>query len=107
MERRWTERTRIRLPVDVCDHGVVNGSYHTRDVSLGGVFVEMPMTKNMVDSYLDLHFKLGENGQYTKHRITGKVVRVTAEGVGLTFKEFDAVAFRSLQEVVRLKESIS
>lgn len=107
MERRWTGRTRIRLPVDVCDQGVVNGSYHTRDISLGGVFVEIPMVQYVADTYLDLHFKLGENGHYTKHRIKGKVVRITAEGVGLTFKEFDAVAFRSLQEVVRLKESQS
>ena len=101
MERRWAERMQINLDVDVCYQGVVHGTYQTHDMSLGGVFIQTQSGAHLADAHVDLRFNLGSQGQYTKHRIKGKVVRVTDDGVGLVFREFDAVAFRSLQEVLR------
>jgi PilZ domain len=101
MERRWTERTSINVPVDLSYAGVQTEECRTRDIGLGGVFVELPKEVNLAaETSVELTFKLGAAPQLTKHRINARVVRVTEDGVGMMFRDFDAIAFRSLQEVL-------
>ena len=101
MERRWTERTSINVPVDLSYTGVQTEECRTRDIGLGGVFVELPKTVNLAaETPVELTFKLGSGPQLTKHRINARVVRVSGDGVGMMFRDFDAIAFRSLQEVL-------
>jgi len=101
MERRWTERTPINVPVDLSCTNVQNEECRTRDIGLGGVFVELPKTVNLAtETPVELTFKLGSGPQLTKHRINARVVRVSGDGVGMMFRDFDAIAFRSLQEVL-------
>ena len=101
MERRWTERTSINVPVDLAYAGIQTEECRTRDIGLGGVFVELPKEVNLAaDTPVELTFKLGTAPQLTKHRINARVVRVTGDGVGMMFRDFDAIAFRSLQEVL-------
>lgn len=105
MERRWTERTPIDVPVDLSYAGMQTGECRTRDIGLGGVFVEIPGAANLAqETSVELTFKLGSGADVTKHRIHARVVRVTADGVGMMFRDFDAGAFRSLQEVLRYKQ---
>lgn len=108
MERRWTERTPINVAVDLAYAGMQAGEYRTRDIGLGGVFVELPKaTEIAAETPVELIFKLGSGEGVTKHRINARVVRVTDEGIGMMFRDFDASAFRSLQEVLRYKQSDS
>jgi hypothetical protein len=101
MERRWTERTSINVPVDLAYAGIQTEECRTRDIGLGGVFVELPKEVSLAaDTAVELTFKLGTAPQLTKHRINARVVRVTGDGVGMMFRDFDAIAFRSLQEVL-------
>ena len=101
MERRWTERTPINVPVDLSCTNVQNEECRTREIGLGGVFVELPKTVNLAtETPVELTFKLGSGPQLTKHRINARVVRVSGDGVGMMFRDFDAIAFRSLQEVL-------
>jgi len=105
MERRWTERTPINVAVDVAYAGKQAGEYRTRDIGLGGVFVELPEETDIAaETPVELIFKLGSGVYLTKHRINARVVRVTSDGLGMMFRDFDATAFRSLQEVLRFKE---
>ncbi len=101
MERRWTERTSINVPVDLAYAGAQAEECRTRDIGLGGVFVELPDTVNITaDTAVEVTFKLGTAPNITKHRINARVVRVSEDGVGMMFRDFDAIAFRSLQEVL-------
>ena len=101
MERRWTERTSINVPVDLSYAGVQTEECRTRDIGLGGVFVVLPETVNLMEeTSVELTFKLGATPHLTKHRINARVVRVSGDGVGMMFRDFDAIAFRSLQEVL-------
>lgn len=105
MERRWTERTPINVTVDLVCAGMQAGECRTRDIGLGGVFVEVPgATYLAAETPVELIFKLGAGEVLTKHRINARVVRVAADGVGMMFRDFDASAFRSLQEVLRYKQ---
>ena len=101
MERRWTERTSINVPVDLSYGGLQTEDCRTRDIGLGGVFIELPTEANIAaEMAVELTFKLGASPNLTKHRINARVVRVTEDGVGMMFRDFDAIAFRSLQEVL-------
>jgi hypothetical protein len=103
-ERRWTERTAINVPVDLVCAGKQHGEYQTRDVGLGGVFVEMSREMELAaNTSVEVTFKLGAGSRLTKHRINARVVRIAEGGVGMMFRDFDAGAFRSLQEVLRYK----
>ena len=105
MERRWTERTLINVPVDLSYAGTQAGGCRTRDIGLGGVFVEVPKEVNLAEeTSVELTFKLGAGADLTKHRINARVVRVSEDGVGMMFRDFDAIAFRSLQEVLLYKQ---
>ena len=101
MERRWTERTSMNIPVDLAYAGEQTEECRTRDIGLGGVFVELPKDVNIAsETPVELTFKLGASPNLTKHRINARVVRVTEDGIGMMFRDFDAIAFRSLQEVL-------
>ncbi len=105
MERRWTTRTRVNLPVELLQAGTHTEGCRTRDVGLGGVYLEVPPTvKLFAESHVELIFKMGEGGELTKHRVKARVVRVGDSGAGMMFRDFDASTFRSLQEILRFRE---
>ncbi len=101
MEQRWSQRRPVVLEVDVWHHGDVLGSCRTRDVGLGGVFLELSEGKPQKHMDVDLVFRLRGAEQYTKHRLRARVVRVNDDGVGLMFRDFDTSSFRALQEILR------
>ncbi len=104
MERRWTTRAEVHLPVDLACAGAHSPGCRTRDIGLGGVFVELPADISLpADEQVELTFRLGNGENITRHRIRARVVRVTTQGVGMVFRDFDATTFRSLQEVLRYK----
>lgn len=105
MERRWTARTRMKIPVEISHAGTYTEGCFTQDVGLGGVFLSLPpQIKLFNESHVELTFKLGDESQITKHRIKARVVRVSDEGAGMMFRDFDASTFRSLQEILRYRE---
>lgn len=104
MEKRWTIRTPARLNVDLHykDLEVVN--CRTRDISLSGVYVELAELLPGLDMPIELVFKFGAVGDYTKYRVPAKIVRTDSAGVGIMFKDIDASSFRSLREVLKHKD---
>lgn len=106
MERRWTARAQMKLPVEMSHAGTHTEGCVTQDVGLGGVFLQIPPhVKVFNESHVELTFRLGDDdSQVTKHRIKARVVRVSDEGAGMMFRDFDASTFRSLQEILRYRE---
>lgn len=101
MEKRWSERKELDVDVDVYQHGMLLGSCHSFDIGLGGTFLstEEPLTVQK-DENVDLVFRLLSHNQGTRHNVHARVTRVTADGVGFKFCDFDTCVFRSLQEIM-------
>jgi len=101
IEHRWSQRHKVSLPVDIFSSGIKLTSCVTRDVGLGGVFLEVTNDQPDREEEVDLIFSLGKERQVSKYKLCAKVVRTANDGVGLMFKDFDTGAFRSLQEIIR------
>lgn len=105
MERRWTTRTKIAVDVDVSYAGKIT-AWKTRDIGLGGVFVEIGNTLLDKDEQVELVFNLRVPEVLGLPTIRAKVVRLEDNGAGLMFKDFDAAAFRALQKVMRYVDPV-
>ena len=105
IERRWTTRTPIHLDVEVLCQGAGMLPCKALDIGLGGVFLRTNPAEILPDPNVELFFLLGAGESRIKHKIKAKVVRATTQGIGLMFKDFDATAFRSLQEVLGYKDT--
>ena len=104
MENRWSDRRDLRLDVDVFRNGEKICSCQSRDVGLGGTFLDLNPAHSMgQDDNVELVFHLMSGQAPIKHSLHARVVRVTRDGVGLKFHEFDTGVFRSLQEIMSYK----
>ena len=104
MEHRWSLRTPVALEVDLIYESASELSCKTRDIGLGGVFLEGDTaTMPPKNANVELNFILNSGETTTKHKIKARVVRTADDGIGLMFRDFDVGAFRSLQEVLRHK----
>jgi len=104
MENRWSDRRELRLTVDVYRNGEKLCSCQSRDVGLGGAFLDLEHAHPIEpDDNVDLVFHLLSGDRQVKHNLHARIVRVTNEGVGLKFHEFDTSVFRSLQEIMSYK----
>ena len=101
MERRWTTRTKLDVDVDVLFSGGASMSCKTANIGLGGVYLSSNDSQLEKGESVELTFKLDESHNSEACKLRAKVVRLTERGVGLMFKDFDAVAFRSLQKVMK------
>jgi hypothetical protein len=101
MENRWSDRRDLFLGVDVnfgSDKFVVCKS---RDVGLGGVFLNVNSTDEFrLDSSVELVFHLFDGSQETKYVLRARVVRIARDGIGLKFHDFDTSVFRALQQLM-------
>lgn len=100
VEQRWSQRRDVSLSVDVLLNGEVVTSCQSRDVGLGGVFIETDSHRLMSDYDYELCFSLGQKNM-AKQKLKAKVVRNAEDGYGLMFKDFDTNSFRALQEIMR------
>jgi len=105
VENRWSKRRSLELNVEVIEQGITLAKSRTRDLGLGGVFVEWqgyPLEENAV---VDLLFCLDDiEGRASKHRLHAKVIRVAEDGLGMSFQDFDTSAFRALQALINQSE---
>ena len=104
MELRSSPRKRVNLEVELTHNEGVQQRCRTRDFSMGGVFLEAPVQVFPEGVNVDLAFMIPSNGEHW-HAIKARVVRTTDDGMGLAFITPDVMAFRTLQEVLRLTAS--
>lgn len=100
VEQRWSQRRDVSLGVDVLENGEVIASCQSKDVGLGGVFVQTASKKLSSNNSYELCFSLGQK-DVAKQKLKAKIVRVTDDGFGFMFKDFDTNSFRALQEIMR------
>jgi hypothetical protein len=107
MEKRWSERKSLQVNVDVYQQGELLGSCMSTDIGLGGAFLtkECSCPKQPSEASVELVFSLISKGQSTRHKINARVARVTEDGFGLKFCDFDTGVFRSLQEIMSYKKN--
>jgi len=101
MERRWTTRTEITINLDVATADSVLTSCVTKDIGLGGVYVDTKGSTLNAGDEVELTFNLQDEINESAPKIKAKVTRLTDAGAGLMFRDFDAIAFRSLQKVIK------
>lgn len=103
MEKRWSERKALRVGVDVYRQGELLGCCVSRDIGLGGTYLNMDEDSGFNlrnSSDVELVFSLKKADRGSQHRINARVTRVDADGAGLKFRNFDTGVFRSLQEIL-------
>ena len=104
MENRWSDRRDLCLGVDIMHHGEKLTSCQSRDVGLGGAFLDLEDVYSQKllqqDSDVELVFHLFDGQEETKHALRARIIRLDDDGVGLKFHEFDTGVFRSLQEIM-------
>ena len=104
MENRWSDRRELQLDVDVFRDGAKVCTCQSRDVGLGGAFLDLKSSHSLdEDQNIELVFHLISGQSPIKHNLHARVVRITSEGVGLKFHDFDTGVFRSLQEIMSYK----
>ena len=104
MENRWSDRRELQLDVEVFRDGTKVCSCQSKDVGLGGAFLDMQSCESLnEDENIELVFHLMTEHSPIKHNLHAKVVRITDSGVGLKYHEFDTSVFRSLQEIMSYK----
>ncbi|MFQ5470433.1 MAG: PilZ domain-containing protein [Gammaproteobacteria bacterium] len=117
MEQRWSPRTNVNIDVDLHVNGEEITGCKTRDIGMGGVFVETHNCLPNDEKEVELIFNLiadsnvsGDMPSYSSdknaiHALKATVVRITDDGLGLMFRDFDANAFRSLQMILHYAQT--
>lgn len=108
MEKRWSERKELSVGVDIYQQGELLASCFSKDIGLGGTFLGADSSCGVKkESDVELIFRLATSKSGTKHKINAKVTRVSDQGVGFKFCNFDTGVFRSLQEIMSYKTDSS
>ena len=104
MEKRWSERKELSVGVDVYQQGELLASCLSKDIGLGGAFLGADSLISVdEESDVELVFSLASSENNSRHKIHARVTRVSDQGVGFKFCDFDTGVFRSLQEIMSYK----
>ncbi len=107
MEKRWSERKELSVGVDVYKQGELLESCFSQDIGLGGAYLGTESLGSIEkDEDVELVFSLASSGQDVRHKIHARVTRVSDQGVGFKFCDFDTGVFRSLQEIMSYKVGV-
>ncbi|MDR2876901.1 MAG: PilZ domain-containing protein [Chromatiales bacterium] len=98
-ERRIFARMRIGLEVRIDMKGSLVGRFHTRDLDLGGLFVEAGDIELYPNDVVDLAF-FEIDGLSGDRMFRAKVVRHASDGVGLMFYEHDEDSLGALRDLM-------
>ena len=100
MEQRRSSRKLLRQPVGI--EVPRNGSLSavSRDLSLGGMFVETESRALLANASVTVSFSLPHNGRPTAFRLDAAVVRCTPNGMGLMFLQMPADVIRALSDAL-------
>ena len=97
MHRRWSKRTPLTLPVTVYRGRGAPLRVTARDLSIGGMFLQMDPDDLMPNDTVILAFTLRTEAEVSHCRLPASVMHVADDGVGVLFDSFD----RNVVEVLR------
>lgn len=99
-ETRWSARRRVQLQVEVYCAGRPFANGVTRDVGLGGMFIEGRGIQPRCSRPLEVVVSGDLAGQPYSHRFHAKVVRHSAKGLGVAFSRYELNDVRALQRLL-------
>jgi hypothetical protein len=100
-ERRWSERHWRELGVRLHIAGQTPITGVTRDVSVGGLFVRIPVGSLALDSQVRVVFNGGGDGDEPLHPpLPARVIRLAHGGAGLMFSDFSASNIRIVLQML-------
>jgi hypothetical protein len=96
MERRWGTRKAMEVDVVIDNQpaGILRG--RIGNVGVGGLFVRTAPTTLSKNAQVELVLMLRQESGTRVYRMPALVARLTPEGAGLMFDQYDVDAFRAL-----------
>lgn len=102
-QQRWSMRLPLELDVALYGDGARVLAARTRNVSLGGMFVQT-FEPLFLGAGIVAAFGFRHLDDRTYYRLPATVVRVGEDGVGLMFNRFDVETVRSLRHSLYFAE---
>ena len=100
IELRSNPRKTIPIEV-VLNYGLTHSEVvPIRDLTMGGVFVEMTAVELHEGALLELLLRYRYKDRHIEHRLPAQVVRVTPDGVALRFGDYDDDAYTDLVDLL-------
>ncbi|MBL1276161.1 MAG: PilZ domain-containing protein [Ectothiorhodospiraceae bacterium] len=113
IDQRWNIRQSLDLEIslyrnemDNADKNEVNAvndgfiSAHTGNISMGGMFINTPLTQFTVDDMLSASFTLQTQEGMSHHHMPVRVVRTTSRGAALVFMDYNIDTIHLLREIL-------
>lgn len=104
MERRWGMRKSIDVEVVIDNQPACLIRGRIGNVSVGGLFVRTEDSSLAMNSQVELVLMLQQDQGTQVYRLPAMVVRLTPQGAGLMFDEYDVDAFRTLVALLLAKQ---
>lgn len=99
-ERRWGARKAVEVDVVIDNQPLCLLRGRIGNISIGGLFVRTAGSALHENAKVELVLLLQEQGGTRVYRMPALVVRVTPEGAGFMFDQYDVNAFRTLVALV-------
>jgi hypothetical protein len=96
MERRWGMRRPVDVEVVLDNQPASLLRGRIGNISIGGLFVKTEPTALRLHAPIELVLLLDDRSGTRVYRLPAIVVRLTDDGVGLMFDQYDVNAFRTL-----------
>ena len=96
MEHRWGQRVPLRLDVSLKVEPAGSFHGHTRDVSLSGAFVDMPLHQLPLWTRVRVELEGVCRADGTARKFSAFVARRTPEGIDIEWRAFAPPAIRRL-----------
>lgn len=102
-ETRWSSRKPVNLDIDLHFQGHEYTGCRTRDIGLGGMFVEFRHADMPKSTEVEIVVRLFKDGSKQCYRFRATVAHASNGGYGLAFQDFDVEAYRAVQDILQLK----
>ena len=96
-DNRWSERQDMCLRITLLDHGREILQTNSKNISIGGIFIEpVPQALN-IGQTLGVSFSLHSATSVQRHHLPARVVRNHGNGAALAFSDYDFNTLNALR----------
>ncbi len=96
-DNRWSERQDIQLHITLLDDGQEVLQANSKNISIGGIFIDTASPVLDIDKRLDVSFSLRSTNGTQQHRLPARVVRNHDNGTALAFSDYNTDTLNALR----------
>jgi len=96
-DNRWSERQDIHLRITLLDDGREILQASSKNISIGGIFIDTTSQQLDIDKKLEVSFSLRSANGTQQHRLPARVVRNHDGGAALAFSDYDFNTLNALR----------